>query len=386
MVQDGFTPCASHPYTFVKWSIPGLHTPPSHHIIVSMHVDDGDGNTTSSELYEAFQKLIITRYGQLTFNSPSQGTCGQVQVINSDGSITLHWGPYIRKMLTRIGMDDVPAALSPDIKGLFDISATCPKLSPSRRAEFRTVNGELIHLLARHDIKKVVTWLLTRGESPDESDYLKQLQLLRYLKGTPDLGPTFSSDPTDYPAGVEVHSSCDCAHNVHPEGQSHSASTHTVGRPFANTAPFLSYSAAEKGISLSPCEGEYVTASKTAKSLVHFRQFARDLGFPQNKPSVMLQDNASSINLTTAPLVPSKSRHIALKHHHIRWLHKTHEIKPTHQGTNDVIPDALTKHVGPSRFLYFRKKILQTPSPRPPLLQNAKRGALHTMFHKLRPK
>lgn len=362
MVKDGFTPCASHPYTFVKWSIPGLHEPPSHHIIVSMHVDDGDGNTTSTELYDAFQKLIITRYGQLTFNSPSQGTCGQVQVVNSDGSITLHWGPYIRKMLHRIGMDAVPAALSPDIKGLFDPSENLTKLNPLRRAEFRTVNGELIHLLARHDIKKVVTWLLTRGESPDESDYLKQFQLLRYLKGTPDLGPTFSSNPLDYPNGVEIHSSCDCAHNVHPGGQSHSASTHTVGCPFANTAPFLSYSAAEKGISLSPCEGEYVTASKTAKPLVHFRQFARDLGFPQDSPSTMLQDNASSINLTTAPLIPSKSRHIALKHHHIRWLHKLKEIKPVHQGTNDVIPDALTKHVGPSRFLYFRQKVFQTPS------------------------
>ena len=104
-------------------------------------------------------------------------------------------------------MDDVPAALSPDIEGLFDPSTDPTPLSTSATSEFRTVNSELIHVLpSRHDIKKVVTYLLSKGEAPDNSDYLKQLHLLRYLKGTLELGPTFSADPADYPNGVEFHS------------------------------------------------------------------------------------------------------------------------------------------------------------------------------------
>jgi hypothetical protein len=118
-------------------------------------------------------------------------------------------------LITRIGMGLVPAALSPDVEGLFDPSTDPTPLSPSATAEFRTVNGELIHLLpGRHDIRKVVTHLLSLGEQPDNSAYLKQLHLLRYLKGTPFLGPTFSTNPTDYPNGVELHSSSDCAHNT----------------------------------------------------------------------------------------------------------------------------------------------------------------------------
>jgi hypothetical protein len=81
-----------------------------------MHVDDGDGNTTSQTMYSEFQALIQNRYGAVVFNSPSRGTCGQVQQVNPDNSITLHYGPYILKMLTRIGMDLVPAALSPDVE------------------------------------------------------------------------------------------------------------------------------------------------------------------------------------------------------------------------------------------------------------------------------
>lgn len=360
LTDDGFHQTPSHPYTFIKFST--QHPPDK--LIVSMHVDDGDGNTTSQSMYSDFQELIQKRYGAVVFHSPSRGTCGQVQQMNPDHSITLHYGPYILKMLTRIGMDLVPAALSPDVEGLFDPSTDPTPLSPSATAEFRTVNGELIHLLpGRHDIRKVVTHLLSLGEQPDNSAYLKQFHLLRYLKGTPFLGPTFSTNPTDYPNGVELHSSSDCAHNVHPStGQSHSAHTITVGTVGATTAPFLSYSAKEKGVSLSPTEGEYVTLSKTAKDLIHYRQFAQDLGYPQPKPSIMLTDNTSSIKLTKAPLIPSKSRHIDLKHHHIRWAHKTNQIQPQHQGTHDIVPDALTKHVGPSRFLFFRQQVFQTPS------------------------
>ena len=237
---------------------------------------------------------------------------------------------------------------------------------PVATAAFRTVNGELIHILPlRHDIRKVVNHLLTLGESPDNGDYLKQLHLLRYLKSSPNIGPTFSALPSNYPNGVELHSASDCAHNVHPNGQSHGALLLTVGRVGATTAPFLFNSAEEKGVSLSPTEGEYVTLSKTAKSLIYFRQFARDLGYPQPNPSTMLEDNASAIKLTTAPLIPTKSRHIALKHHHVRWACRTLQIQPQHQGSADIVPDAATKHVGPSRFLYFRHQVFHPPPASP---------------------
>ncbi len=356
LLRNGYTRCPSEAYTFRKIS----PTDPLDFIHVSMHVDDGDGNTTCPALYAELKSIIETRYGPTNFDSPSKGICGQVQETNSDKSIKLHYGPYIRKMLTRIGMDHIPPALSPDIAGLFDPSVDPTPLSPSARADFRTINGELIHILPlRYDVNKVVPFLLTKGEAPDNSDYLKQFHVLRYLKGTPDLGPTFSSNKADYPNGVQLCSASDVSHNVHPNGRSHAAYTLTVGGEHSKTAPFLSYSGIEKGVSLSPTEGEYVTLSRTAKTLIHYRQFAHDLGHPQHTPSIMLEDNNSAIKLTTAPIIPAKSRHIDIKHHHVRWAYQTKQILPKHQGTNDIVPDALTKHVGPSRFLYFRHQVFQ---------------------------
>ena len=357
--SNGFSRMPSSPYTFqTKHS----HNPATT-LTVSMHVDDAEGNTTSLAALENYKKLITDRYGQdVIFNVPSKGICAQVIKTNTDGSTTLHCGPYIEKLLRRIGMDKVPAALSPEVEGLFDASTDTTPLSPSATAEYKTVNGELIHILTtRFDIKKQVCHLLTRNETPDNSDYLKQFHVLRYLKATSEFGPTFSNDAADYPNGVEIHSASDCAHNVHTGGQSHGAYTLTVGKVGANTAPFLHYSAKEKGVSLSPTEGEYTILSKTAKVLIHYRQFATDLGYPQPSPSIMLEDNNSAIKLVTTPLIPAKSRHIDLKFHHIRWAHKTNQILPQHQGTQDIVPDAATKHVGPSRFLFFRHQIFKGP-------------------------
>ena len=358
LAEINLLPCASHPRTYHQQC---PHNP-LNSLTLSMTVDDGTGYYTSTFLYEQLKQKIIERYGPTTFYSPARGTCGQQQITNPDGSITTHYGPHITKMLHTEGMDDVPAALSPEVKGLFDISIDPTPLNAKDTAIFQRRNGKLIfYLPGRHDIKKTLTYLLTKNDAPDNSDQEKQLHLLRYLKGAPNLGPTFSSDPADYPNGVEITSSCDSSTNAHQDGSSHQAYLITIGKPGANSSPCASYSAKEKGVSLSPLEAEYVTLSKTSKQVIHLRQFAEDLGHPQHKPTIMLEDNNSAIKLTSSPVIPAKSSHIALKHHHVRWAMKTNQIQPIHQGTQDMIPDSMTKYTGPSRFLYFRSKVFTTP-------------------------
>ena len=218
-------------------------------------------------------KLIIDRYGDLEFHyCPSSGTCGQEQVLNPDKSMTLHYGPYIRNMLKRIGMyGSCPPSSQPRCQ------KTSQAFSGSNSSIFRR-NCRILHnqrginpcYPSTPDTRKVITHLLlTRNESPDKSDYLKQLHLLRNLKFCPDLGPTFFTDPNNYPNGVEIHSAYDCAHNnVHVEGKSHGAYQITIGKPGATTFPFCTYSAKKKGVSLHPHEGEYVILSHTAKQLL----------------------------------------------------------------------------------------------------------------------
>ena len=212
--------------------------------------------------------------------------------------------------------------------------------------------------------EKEVIHLCTRNCTPTQSDLSKQIHFLRYLKSCPNLGPTFSASPAAFKSGVTIRAAADSSHACHPDGHSHSAYTIQIGT--AN-APFAGHSSVETaGIALSPCEAEYLALGRCAKDVILFRQFASDIGFPQSLPNMILEDNQPAINLTTSHQVTRKSRHIALKSHYIRWLYSTKQILPQHINTHDMIADGLNKSLSPSKFLWLRSQLINTPATSPP--------------------
>jgi hypothetical protein len=253
-------------------------------------------------------------------------------------------------------MDKVPSALTPSLNtqgGIFGPS-TGALLSPNEVTQFQRNNGGMIHMLpVRYDIDMEVRHLCSKNQSPTTGDRAKQIQLMRYLKAFPSLGPVFSGDPASYKRGITLEGAADSSHAVHAaDGRSHSAYSLTIG---TCNAPFMVYSRAENScISLSPHESEYVTLSRCARSALYFRQFAAELGFSQAEPTRLQEDSRTAINLTIAPAISRLSRHIAQKHHFLRWLYKQGSILPVAVGTHDINPNGMTKTLGPTDFLYFR--------------------------------
>ena len=86
-------------------------------------------------------------------------------------------------------------------------------------------------------------FLCSRNHCPTASDRLMQIQLPRYLKGHPDVGPVFSSAP----GPIEIVGSSD-SHAVHVDGASHTGHTLSIG---ADNAAFSVTSVAER-FSVSP--------------------------------------------------------------------------------------------------------------------------------------
>ncbi len=328
---------------------------PKDYITVPMNVDDGLSLSTSEPLLAEFKEVLTTRYGHIEFVNNPSNMCS-VHYNYHENGISLDNGPYLRRALKTLGMDKVPPALTPSLAGFFDAPTDPTPASEKQQEAFATVNGIMVFTLPiRSDYRMETAHLCKSNSTPTKSDIDKQLQLLRYVKGTTDIGPFFSADPADHPNGVEISASTDVAFNVDSStGGSRNAHTLQVGRPGAHTSPFLAYSAVDSTISLSPAEAEYISASHTAKQLLYWRQFAEDLGFPQNHPSVILEDNASAIKLANSPQIPTKSRHIALKFHHIRDLVRRKVIELRHCTTQKMVTDSMTKVTPPPLFLYNR--------------------------------
>ena len=268
---------------------------------------------------------------------------------------------HILKLLHKAGMTDVPPALTPSLPGLFDIDIHSPPLDTTRAAYFASTHGALIYLLPqRGDIRKETIFLSSRNKNPTEQDLLKLVQVLRYLKSSITAGPTFSSSfPTD-PIGINIVAQTDAAHAVHSNSASQSAHTISIGN---SNAPFLTFCKAENlHISPDPMTAEYVSITRTAKNVVHFRQLSIELGWPQSFPSIIHTDSQSSINLTKSHIIPRPSRHIMNQFHYQRSLQATNIIKLQKAGTHNLIPDMMTKSDNKTnKFLYDRSQLFNAP-------------------------
>lgn len=352
--NTGYTSSPLYPRIYIKRNV----VDSTKYSLVIFYTDDFEHFGTCPILKQQFVDLMTARYGSaMKFASPSVGTTGLQYVRHSNHSVTVTITKYILKLLTKAGMDSVEAALSPSLPSLFHIDSSSPLLDQAMSAHFRTINGGLVWILpVRFDVCKEVRWLCTRNKAPTVQDRQKQIHLLRYLKGVPDIGPTFNGSTIDAP-GIRIEGASDVGHCVHPDsGASQIAFQVSIGE---SNAPFKVGCFAETGlISPDPTSAEYNGLGCVTKEILYWRQVADSLGFPQTEPSIIRQDNNSAINLTLAPQVTRRMRFTAVRHHHVRSAYKMKLIRPVYTNTNSIgCVDMHTKSTtvaNPNQFLYNR--------------------------------
>ena len=68
---------------------------------------------------------------------------------------------------------------------------------------------------------------------------------------------------------------------------------------------------------------------------------------------------------TPAPAISRNSRHIAQYAHLLRHLYKTGEMVPAYLGTHEIIPNGLTKTLGPTDYIYHEHQLFGAFRSRP---------------------
>ena len=238
----------------------------------------------------------------------------------------------------------------PSTSSLFHADPDSP---PTPRCFFQRLMGSLVHALkTRDDIRKEVSFLSSKLQSPTEHDLESALHVLRYLHSTPDEGPTYNSDE-----GVVLYGYSDAALGVHANGCSHSGFYVCVGR---TNAASVCKSRAHRDVALSPMNAEYYTLTELGKVLMYCRQFVADLGFPQNGSTVIFEDNQPAIDLSNAPQITRKSKHIFIQHHFIRELVQKKLVVIEHLPTASMTADMLTKSLAPKEFRYHRSHLFNS--------------------------
>ena len=199
------------------------------------------------------------------------------------GTLTIHQRQYIENMMKRYDfMKDVaPTALpaNPDVKLT---KADCPLPEDNADAKYwwrplyRSVVGSLLYAQCadRPDISVAVSKLSQFLDNPGPKHWEQAVHCLAYLKGTPELGITYTRKPAEHPWSNRLTMFVDATWADCTDTRK--STTGFVG--MLNGGPVCWKSQKQPIVAQSSCEAEFIAACKSANEVCFIRQLLGELG------------------------------------------------------------------------------------------------------------
>jgi hypothetical protein len=225
-------------------------------------------------------------------------------------------------------------------------------LSENNKLLYMKMIGSLLYLAihTRPDILFAVTTLSRYCQNPCKNHLTAVFRVMDYIACTQHLGLTLCSGE-----GIVLYATVDASYACHKDLKSHTGCTLHIGRV---SASIMTLTKKQTITADSSTVAEYIAAHLAAKQIMWARNFLSELGFPQNSPTVLFEDNMSTIHLINNPGNGNKTKHIELRYQFIREQVKNKCIVIKHLPTEDMTSDMLTKVTGPSVFLHLRPKLM----------------------------
>jgi hypothetical protein len=253
--------------------------------------------TNTNALVDELRRDLQSEY-KIT-ESPSVETFLGIHLqYNANGSLTMSQPGYILHLLEEYDMVDSNSVTTP-ISCCFndEDQNDSPDLSQSDKDIYRNILGCLIHLLkTRPDISYAISRLAMRTNELTEKDISAIKRVLRYLKGTMYLGITFY--PSEHVDVTKLFVWVDAAHAIHKDGRSHSGYGFKLGtNSDTNSGMFYSRSYKQTNVTLSSTESEINPITDVATEILWFQLLLKELGFDDISPTMVFEDNKSTIAL-----------------------------------------------------------------------------------------
>lgn len=153
---------------------------------------------------------------------------------------------------------------------------------------------------------------------PTQDHWIAVKRILRYLKlkGTSNLDLLYQSRSKD----CDGFSDADWGGDVNDHKS-------TSGYMFCIGGGAVTWKSKKQTcVALSTVEAEYIALENAAQEAVWMRRLLADLKNPPEKPTVIYEDNQSTICMTKNPQFHGRSKHIGIKYHYIREQVKERSI------------------------------------------------------------
>lgn len=312
-------------------------------IILGVYVDDlivtGENPTEINE----FKKQMTSEFemSDLGLLSYYLG----IEVGQYKDFTTVKQSCYAKKILEEFGMSQCNATKFPMDLGTKLHSDKGGK--PVDATQYRRVIGCLRYLLhTRPDLAYSVGVASRFMEKPTTMHMNAVKQILRYLKGTVELGLVYTQGGSE---DVLVgYSDSDVGGDLVGRRS-------TAGMAFYMGESLITWcSQKQKTVALSFCEAEFMAATFAAKQALWLRSLMAEITATEPKVVTLFVDNNSAIALMKNPIFHGKSKHIDIKYHFIRECVERGQIAVKRVCTEEQKADALTKSLSAGKLAVMR--------------------------------
>ncbi|MBW0545604.1 hypothetical protein O181_085319 [Austropuccinia psidii MF-1] len=330
LLKSGFSSCILDPCVFFRDG----QTPTWLYI----HVDD---IAIFSSDASVFKKEIACEFDIKDIGPADLMLGGKVP--RTDTSITLDQQHFTEALLDLYGLSECKPVTTPLLPNTHMSVATLDEIEKFKLlgVNFRSAVGSINYLstATRPDLPHSVSCLSQFLESPGIQHWNGFLHVLRYLRGTQDLGLVYSSNQ---PQGIASYSDADWG-NCQQTRRSVTGYLETFDGSLVLWKTWK-----QPTVSLSTAEAEYKAVCDLASELLWLQQWCQECGLCQFKePIPIYEDNQSCINVINgnANMNNKRMKHVNIQLHFIKEVVDSSKIKLVYVPTRLMLADFLTKSV-----------------------------------------
>ena len=306
-------------------------------IIMSLHVDDFYCISSKNYLLDQLYDMLVDKYDDVTRKSGDLLTyLGMAVKKLDDGSVKVYQPAYIEKILSVAKLDNVSKMTHTPMAVNQDANDRYSNVSVDKKNYLQLVG--LINYLAiytRPDLLYSLSFVAQACSNPTQADLKRVKRIIRHIASTKHFGLIFNTDDD-----FQLTGHVDASHNQYKDGKGHYGYTFSIGK---YNASFTAKSSKMKLVTLSSTESEYVALCLAVKEAVYLRGFLNSIGFKQHGPTIIYEDNQSTIKMVYSDLNHQTTKHIAPKYHYTREQVQRSVVKIEYIATEEQQADLLTK-------------------------------------------
>lgn len=367
--ECGFRACTADPCLYVLISRTG------NPILLGLFVDDliiGYTKADEQQWIELKSKLLA-RFTMKDLDDAVWVLGMKIERDRSARTLLLTQSSYIEKLLHSFNMSDSAPQETPEDASVrlskADEASSEEESKMMERVPYMELVGSLLYASTsvRIDIAHVVGVLARYMQKPGVKHWKTAKRCLRYLKGTKDMGIQYgargardssassnSSSAYDARCPLTMFVDADWAGDVDDRRSTTGCVIMLYG------APVIWLSKKQATVALSTAEAEYMAMSAGVQELKFALQLLNEIGLTPILPVPVYSDNQAAISISSTAGVPhSRTKHIDLRHHYVRELVSSGELRVEWIGSKDQLADVLTKGLNKSTYASLTQRIME---------------------------